>query len=132
LFPAGNRWPRRVCLAAVLAVAALASGCGQLARSHSIPDEAPAHPRCGAPVRALGAPQLRRAYGLPAMLAVGINGTGTTIATIVSYASPGVARDLDVHSRRCGLPPTRVKIISYGRITHGAEGWPRASLPGCR
>ena len=120
----------------ILAVAALASGCGQLAGSHSIPDEAPANPRCGAAVRALGAPQFQRAYGLPAMLAARINGTGTTIAAAVPYASPWVARDLDVHSRRCGLPAAWVTIISYGRVTpaaaHGAEGWPRGSLPGCR
>ena len=63
MFPRGNYRPRRVSLAVV----ALASGYGQLAGSQTIPDEPPAHPRCGAPVRALGAPQLQRAYGLPAM-----------------------------------------------------------------
>jgi subtilase family serine protease len=74
----------------------------------------------------LGAPQLQRAYGLPAMLAAGINGTGTTIATIVPYGNPWVVRDLDLYSRRYGLPPARVTIISYGRVTpaaaHGAQG----------
>jgi subtilase family serine protease len=64
-------------------------------------------------VLALGATQVQRAYGIPAMLAAGINGTGTTIATILPFANPWVASDLAVYSRRYGLPPARLQIINY-------------------
>jgi len=74
-----------------------------------------ARPVCGGPVLALGATQLQRACGVPAMLAAGITGTGTTIAVIVPFANPRVAYDLGVYSQRYGLPPARLKVIDYGR-----------------
>ena len=103
--------------AAVLAAAlmtVLCAGCGHPAALLPAPDGPPAHPHCGGPVLTLSAPQLQRAYGLPAMLAAGINGAGTTIADILPYANPWVARDLAVYSRRYGLPPARLQILSYG------------------
>ena len=77
MFHDGNCRPRRARMTAVIAaIAALAAGCGsQPADPPVMPwQPPPAHPRCGAPVRALGAPQLQRAYGVPAMLAAGISG----------------------------------------------------------
>ena len=103
--------------AAVLAAAlmtVLCAGCGHPAALLPALDGPPAHPHCGGPVLTLSAPQLQRAYGLPAMLAAGINGAGTTIADILPYANPWVARDLAVYSRRYGLPPARLQILSYG------------------
>ena len=91
---------------------ALCGGCGHQAALLPAPDGPPAHPHCGGPVLTLGAAQLLRAYGLPAMLAAGINGTGTT--TILPYANPWVAHDLAVYSSRSGLPPARLQILSYG------------------
>ena len=119
---------------AVLAGAALAvlgGGCSHPAGLLA-PDGPPARPHCGgAPVLALGALQVQRAYGVPAMLAAGINGTGTVIADILPYQNPWVAQDLAAYSRRYGLPPARVRIISYGHppvATHNGEG--RAVGPG--
>jgi hypothetical protein len=110
VFPDGNGRPRRARMTAVIAaIAALAAGCGsQPADPLVMPCQPPpAHPRCGAPVRALGATQLQRAYGVPAMLAADISGTGTTIAVIVPYASAWVAHDQEVYSRRYGLAPAQ-------------------------
>ena len=120
-------------IAAVLAaalLAVLAGGCSRPADLLPVPDGPPAHPHCGAPVLALGATQLQRAYGVPAMLAAGISGAGTTIADIVPYLNPWVARDLAVYSRRYGLPPARLQIINYDRAPvaspHGAAAqWAR-------
>ena len=60
---------------------------------------------------ALGATGLQCAYGVPAMLAAGINGTGTTIATVLPYANPQAAFDLGVYSRRYGPPQARLTVI---------------------
>jgi hypothetical protein len=105
-----------VAVVAAALLAALAGGCSRPADLLPAPDGPPAHPHCGtAPVLALGATQLQRAYGVPAMLAAGISGAGTTIADIVPYRNPWVARDLAVYSRRYGLPSARLQIIDYDR-----------------
>ncbi len=116
-------WPK---LLAAALLAALAAGCGSTAKLLPTPDGPPAHPRCGGLVLALGATQVQRSYGLPAMLAAGINGAGTTIAAIVPGASPQAARDLAVYSRRYHLPPARLKILSYGQIPAAAARGPAA------
>ena len=125
--PVTRRLAARLAVA-VLAGAALAvlgGGCSHPAGLLA-PDGPPARPHCGgAPVLALGALQVQRAYGVPAMLAAGINGTGTVIADILPYQNPWVAQDLAAYSRRYGLPPARVRIISYGHppvATHNGEG----------
>ena len=125
MFPDGNRRHRRARMTAVItAIAALAAGCGgQPADPPVMPwQPPPAHPHCGAPVQALGAPQLQRAYGVPAMLAAGISGTGTTIAVIVPYANPWVRHDLAVYSFRYHLPAARLRVIRYGHVLSAAAG----------
>ena len=90
---------------------------------------APALRRPGArPGRGPDAARLRRARDARGRVT---SGTGTTIAVIVPYVSPWVAHDLDVYSRRYGLPPARLTIIRYGHVpaaaAHGAVGqhWAR-------
>ena len=83
------------------------------------PTGPPAHPACGGPVTLLGATQLRRVYGIPAMLAAHIDGTGTVIADIVPYTNPQVTRELAVYSRRYQLPPARLQVINYGHAGSG-------------
>ena len=55
MFPDGNCRPRRARMTAIIAaIAALAAGCGQPADPPVMPwQPPPAHPRCGALVRAL-------------------------------------------------------------------------------
>jgi subtilase family serine protease len=67
----------------------------------------------------LGATQLQAAYGIPAMLAAGINGGGTVIADMVPYTNPQIAHDLAVYSRRYRLPPARLDIVNYGHAGSG-------------
>jgi hypothetical protein len=84
-------------------VLAVLAACSQPAAGPLlVPDAPPAHPDCGGPVLVLGATQLQRAYGVPAMLAAGIDGAGTTIADIVPYANPQAAADLAIAVRRPG------------------------------
>jgi hypothetical protein len=111
----------------MLTVIAVATGCpAQRDALAPAPLPAPsgpsAHPARGGPVMLLGAVQLQRAYGVPAMLAAGISGAGTVTADMVPYLNPRVAGDLAVYSRRYGLPPARLDIVDYGAGGGGPAG----------
>jgi hypothetical protein len=107
-------WMAAAVLAA--AVAAASAGCGHpqeqvLAGARPLPDPAwpLAHLDCSGPVRILGATQLQEAYGIPAMPKAGSPRAGTVIAGILPYeASPQLAHDLAVYSRRYGFPAARL------------------------
>ncbi|WP_431220211.1 S53 family peptidase [Leifsonia xyli] len=48
--------------------------------------------------------QLRSAYGLDALAAKGVNGTGQTVAIIDAYASPSILKDVNSYSQQNGEP----------------------------
>jgi subtilase family serine protease len=114
--PGVGRLPQGLAAAAVSAMLAVVAGCGSGTGVRPLPATTPPDARCGGPGLTLGATQLQHAYGIPAMLAAGINGTGTVIADIVPYASPWAAADLAVYSRRFGLPVPSVQELSYGHV----------------
>ncbi|NEM92428.1 S53 family peptidase [Galbitalea soli] len=51
--------------------------------------------------------QLRSAYGLKALSAAGVNGTGQTVAITDAYASPSIVRDVNTYSKALGEPTLR-------------------------
>jgi subtilase family serine protease len=56
--------------------------------------------------------QIRQAYDLPALYAMGINGKGTTIVIVDSFGSPTIRGDLGVFDKAFGLPaPPSFTII---------------------
>ena len=56
--------------------------------------------------------QIRQAYDLPALYAIGVNGRGTTIVIVDSFGSPTIRNDLGVFDRTFGLPaPPEFSII---------------------
>jgi subtilase family serine protease len=76
------------------------------------------------------APQVERAYSLPALYAKGITGKGETIVIVDSFGSPTVRHDLAVFDRAFGLPPPpSLKIIQPAgpvkpyRTYSNREGW---------
>jgi subtilase family serine protease len=76
------------------------------------------------------APQVQRAYSLPALYARGITGKGETIVIVDSFGSPTVRHDLAVFDRAFGLPaPPSLKIIQPAgpvkpyRTYSNREGW---------
>jgi subtilase family serine protease len=57
--------------------------------------------------------QIRLAYHLPALYAMGVNGKGTTIVIVDSFGSPTIRHDLGVFDKTFGLPaPPRFGIIA--------------------
>jgi subtilase family serine protease len=113
-----KRWLRA---AAACVVAGGLAGCGpgpgQPAPSlQRLPAGTVTRAQCGGPAQDYGAAIIQHAYGIPAMLAAGITGAGTTIAVILPYSAPRVARDLAVYSRRSGLPVPSVLQLSYGHV----------------
>ena len=74
--------------------------------------------------------QIRQAYGIPKLLARGVDGRGQTIVIVDSFGSPTVRRDLTVFDRAYGLPapPKLIVIQPAGRVppyqpTSNREGW---------
>ncbi|HZV51141.1 MAG TPA: S53 family peptidase [Candidatus Dormibacteraeota bacterium] len=60
-----------------------------------------------------GPDQVRRAYGLPALLARGLDGRGRTIAVIDPYGSPTIEQDLSRFDRSLSLPdPPWIRVIA--------------------
>jgi subtilase family serine protease len=59
----------------------------------------------------LGADQIEQAYGLSALYAKGITGSGTTIAIVDPYGSPTIAADLGVFDAQFGLPAASLTVI---------------------
>jgi subtilase family serine protease len=58
------------------------------------------------------APQIQRAYSLPALYAKGVNGKGATIVIVDSFGSPTIRNDLATFDGQFGLPaPPSFKII---------------------
>ena len=57
--------------------------------------------------------QIRLAYHLPALYAMGVTGKGTTIVIVDSFGSPTIRHDLGVFDKTFGLPaPPRFSIIA--------------------
>ncbi len=57
--------------------------------------------------------QIRLAYDLPALYAMGVDGKGTTIVIVDSFGSPTIRSDLGVFDKTFGLPaPPRFSIIT--------------------
>ncbi|HVU71575.1 MAG TPA: S53 family peptidase [Mycobacteriales bacterium] len=57
--------------------------------------------------------QVRKAYGVGALAARGLNGEGVTIAIVDSFGSPTIEHDLRVFDRAFGLPdPPHFKVIA--------------------
>ncbi len=71
--------------------------------------------------------QLRSAYGLTDPIAAGIDGTGQTVAVIDAFAAPTMQRDLNIYSRRHGLPQTTltqyVVPVTPGSDLENQQGW---------
>jgi len=74
--------------------------------------------------------QIRQAYGIPKLLARGVNGRGQTIVIVDSFGSPTVAHDLGVFDAtyHLGAPPALTIIQPAGRVpayqpTANREGW---------
>src|SRR6266516_2712349 len=107
------------CAAALIAAVVLAAPChaavdlvrpvpaiAQVGLAHhqfvSLPNEQECHSLLA--VNCYSAQQLRVAYGVEPLAIKGINGSGTTIAIVVSFGSPTIARDLATFDRALGLP----------------------------
>ena len=94
-----------------------------------IADDLP--PAYGAPVSydvcAYTPDQLRSAYGLTDPIAAGVDGTGQTVAVIDAFASPTMDRDLNIYSRRHGLPEpdlTQMNVpVTPGSKLENQQGW---------
>jgi subtilase family serine protease len=75
--------------------------------------------------------QLRQAYGLPALYARGITGTGTTIVIVDSFGSPTITQDLAAFDRAEHLPaPPSFRIIqpagqlpAFDPLSTDMTGW---------
>jgi len=75
--------------------------------------------------------QLQTAYDMKPLYDAGLRGRGTTIAVVVSFGSPTIARDLAAFDRGFGLtsPPSFKVITPAGRVPpynpHGTDrvGW---------
>jgi len=74
--------------------------------------------------------QVRQAYGIPKLLARGVNGTGETIVIVDSFGSPTIAHDLGVFDATYHLPapPSLTVIQPAGKVppykpTSNREGW---------
>ena len=74
--------------------------------------------------------QIRQAYGIPKLLARGVDGRGQTIVIVDSFGSPTVAHDLAVFDAtyRLSAPPALTVIQPAGRVppyqpTSNREGW---------
>jgi Predicted protease len=76
-----------------------------------------------------GAPQMQRAYDLPALFAEGVRGQRQTIVIVDSFGSPTIARDLRVYDETYHLlaPPSLRVIQPAGPVHWKAnstdEGW---------
>jgi len=74
--------------------------------------------------------QIRQAYGIPKLLARGVNGRGQTIVIVDSFGSPTVTHDLAVFDATYHVPapPALTIIHPAGRVpayqpTSDREGW---------
>src|SRR5215813_10177180 len=74
--------------------------------------------------------QIRQAYGIPKLLARGVNGRGQTIVIVDSFGSPTVRHDLAVFDATYQLPPPPALTVIQpaGRVppyqpTANREGW---------
>ncbi|HEX7660789.1 MAG TPA: S53 family peptidase [Pseudonocardiaceae bacterium] len=65
-------------------------------------------------------PVLSGAYGAPELWQTRIDGTGTTVAVVVSFGDPNAAEVLNEYSAEHGLPPADVTVIT-----------PAGPLPDC-
>lgn len=63
-----------------------------------------------------GGEQLQRGYNVGPLHRRGLDGTGVTIVQLIPYGSPTLRHDLNVYSRRFGLPPAKLEIRKFGNI----------------
>lgn len=109
--------------ALALAPCAFAQGQGVLNRPTGWEAHPPLHVRPNASVSPVGyvPAQVRHAYGVD-LLAAG--GAGQTIAIVDAYGSPTAQNDLDVFSKRFGLPLTTITTVNVGKPTRKTNaGW---------
>ncbi len=63
--------------------------------------------------RCYGPVQINRAYGLDRLHAAGTRGQGRTVAVVMPFHNPDLAKDLATYSRRFGLPPAELEVLRY-------------------
>jgi subtilase family serine protease len=72
-----------------------------------------------------GPADVRAAYGMDALHAAGLDGTGQTIVITDGYGSPTIERDAAVFSQFFGLPPVDLTIVKAPGLDHnpGSAVW---------